>query len=399
TISASGGTAPYTYSLSGTTDADGIFTGLGAGTYTFVVTDANGCSDEVKVIISQPVVIACNILQPLILPAFNSTGNVLCATSSATAVSYKWTVTGIGWAITEGNTGTGSACIKYTTGNSGTSGTFSLTVTDINGCTTYCSIVIVPPAPISEGCTPGFWKNSTHYWDKANDPVSMRIAAAMGSPYNGTAVTGSLFSETFGLTSAQMKAVKLNTSLSLKQAINLGGGDFQKLARHATAALLSASGLAKYSHSISEVLTMTRNAILTKKAEPTASLLAAANEMGNCPISGSSKNPTIFSANEPVKTEIFKEVALIEDKLNLLVYPNPFVNEVNFKFTSPATGFATIEIFDIMGKKLSVVFKGNVEADMEQTAQFNVPAYSARTMLVYRLTVGDKVISGKVLPQ
>jgi hypothetical protein len=97
--------------------------------------------------------------------------------------------------------------------------------------------------------------------------------------------------------------------------------------------------------------------------------------------------------------EILKEVAISEDRLDLLVYPNPFVNEVNFKFTSPATGFATIEIFDVMGKKISVVFKGNVEAKMEQTAQFNVPAYSARTMLMYRLTVGDKIISGKVLPQ
>ena len=144
---------------------------------------------------------------------------------------------------------------------------------------------------------------------------------------------------------------------------------------------------------------MTRDAIISRKAEPTASLLAAANETGNCPLSSSSKNSTIFSSNEPVKTQVLKEGEIIENKLDLMVYPNPFVNEVNFKFTSPATGFATIEIFDIMGKKLSVVFKGKVEADMEQTAQFNVSAYSARTMLVYRLTVGDKVISGKVLPQ
>ena len=205
--------------------------------------------------IGKPVLITCNIKQPVVLPAFNSTGNVLCAATSVNTVSYEWTVSGIGWTITEGDTGAGTACIKYTAGDPGTSGTFQLTATDINGCTTYCSVVIIPPVPVSEGCTPGFWKNATNYWDKANDPVSMRIAAALGSPYNGNAVTGSLFSETFGLTSAQMKAIKLSASLTLKQAINLGGGDFQKLARHATAALLSASGLTKYTYSISQVLT------------------------------------------------------------------------------------------------------------------------------------------------
>ena len=63
TVTATGGTAPYTYTISGpganTTGAiSGVFTGLTAGTYTVTVTDNNGCSASPAsgvVIITQPV--------------------------------------------------------------------------------------------------------------------------------------------------------------------------------------------------------------------------------------------------------------------------------------------------------------------------------------------------------
>jgi Lectin C-type domain/Secretion system C-terminal sorting domain/SprB repeat len=43
TISASGGTAPYTYVLNGTPSVSGVFTGLAAGSYPFTVTDDANC--------------------------------------------------------------------------------------------------------------------------------------------------------------------------------------------------------------------------------------------------------------------------------------------------------------------------------------------------------------------
>ena len=63
TVTATGGTAPYTYTISGpganTTGAiSGVFTGLTAGTYTVTVTDNNGCSASPAsgvVVITQPV--------------------------------------------------------------------------------------------------------------------------------------------------------------------------------------------------------------------------------------------------------------------------------------------------------------------------------------------------------
>jgi gliding motility-associated-like protein len=54
TITATGGRAPYTYLLNGISQTTNIFTGLGAGSYSIEVKDANGCSVFQTTTISAP---------------------------------------------------------------------------------------------------------------------------------------------------------------------------------------------------------------------------------------------------------------------------------------------------------------------------------------------------------
>ncbi len=59
TVTSSGGTAPYAYTIAGPTvntsgATSGIFTGLTAGNYTITVTDANNCTASVLATVSQP---------------------------------------------------------------------------------------------------------------------------------------------------------------------------------------------------------------------------------------------------------------------------------------------------------------------------------------------------------
>ncbi|MGB3617882.1 MAG: SprB repeat-containing protein, partial [Catalinimonas sp.] len=66
-VTATGGTAPYTYTLGGTANQTGAFGGLGAGTYSVIVTDAAGCGTTVETSIvpfGAPVLTLLDVTQP-----------------------------------------------------------------------------------------------------------------------------------------------------------------------------------------------------------------------------------------------------------------------------------------------------------------------------------------------
>jgi Domain of unknown function DUF11 len=195
-----------------------------------------------------------------------------------------------------GSLAPGASCSFTYTATATTVGTLTNTVTahyhpagftnDITDDGT-CSVEVTG----GEGCTPGFFKQWTNVWDQLSDPVVQSIRTTintLGPPFvyndaNG-GLTTQLFRDIFGLTSAQMTAAGLSPNLTMLQAINLGGGGFQKLARHAVAGLLSSASVA-YPFSTVQVLQMTRTAVINLQAEPTATQLADANNLShqNCP--------------------------------------------------------------------------------------------------------------------
>lgn len=61
TIAANGGTAPLSYLLNGQSNSTGAFSGLSAGSYTYTVTDANGCIDTASFTITEPNEVSINI--------------------------------------------------------------------------------------------------------------------------------------------------------------------------------------------------------------------------------------------------------------------------------------------------------------------------------------------------
>ena len=68
TLRGDGGTNPYSYSMNGTTfQSDSVFSGLGAGNYTFTVKDISGCNFTVAANITQPERLAIAIDQ--VIPA------------------------------------------------------------------------------------------------------------------------------------------------------------------------------------------------------------------------------------------------------------------------------------------------------------------------------------------
>jgi len=133
--------------------------------------------------------------------------------------------------------------------------------------------VTCPPREGDEGCTPGFWKNHPELWDGVGaDDVTSTVQTTDG------------FNATFGVTSAQSG---LADSVTLLNAVNLGGGGLKALNRHAAAATASADSGIDYEFSLAGVIALYRDAVGADPGPETiASALAklsTANERG-CPL-------------------------------------------------------------------------------------------------------------------
>ncbi|MEO6733867.1 MAG: hypothetical protein ABIN01_21765, partial [Ferruginibacter sp.] len=85
------------------------------------------------------------------------------------------------------------------------------------------------------------------------------------------------------------------------------------------------------------------------------------------------------------------------DRLNVNAFPNPYTNEVNFRFTSPVSGKAILEVFDMTGRKLGVVYQGNINANIQKAINYKVPALN-RGAMIYKFSVGNLKEHGSLLP-
>ena len=95
-----------------------------------------------------------------------------------------------------------------------------------------------------------------------------------------------------------------------------------------------------------------------------------------------------------------KQVSIeIDNGMGLKVnaYPNPYSNVIIFKFDSQISGNATLEVYNIVGQRIGQVYKGEVEAGVQKTIQYTVPVGN-KVPIIYRLSVGDKSLSGKMIP-
>ncbi len=148
TVTATGGTTPYSYVIATgpvintTGAASGVFTGLSAGAYTFIVTDANNCNVTTAgiTVAAAPAALTSAIAVTAPIIVVGGTGTIR-ATPAGGTTPYAYTVAG-----TTVNT-TGSASGIFT-GLS--AGSYTITVTDARGCTvTTSSVTLSNPGPLT----------------------------------------------------------------------------------------------------------------------------------------------------------------------------------------------------------------------------------------------------------
>ncbi len=130
--SASGGTAPYTFSLDGTNFQSTAFSGLQAGNYTLTVKDANDCEATTTVQISEPAVLTASL---------SNSSNVSCNGASDGTLSLS--ISGGTAPYSTSKDGTNFDTSLNFLGL--TAGSFTITVRDANNCTTTVMATITEP--------------------------------------------------------------------------------------------------------------------------------------------------------------------------------------------------------------------------------------------------------------
>jgi hypothetical protein len=130
--SASGGTAPYAYLWSNSATTASI-TGLMAGTYSVTITDDNGCTATSSATVTEPTaLLASSVVDSNVTCNGAMDGGVSSSANGGTApYAYLWS---------------NSATTASITGLM--AGTYSVTISDDNGCTATSSATVTSPAAI-----------------------------------------------------------------------------------------------------------------------------------------------------------------------------------------------------------------------------------------------------------
>ncbi|MFM2207943.1 MAG: hypothetical protein RL213_1918 [Bacteroidota bacterium] len=142
-VTAAGGNSPYTYQWSNNVTGTNAVSGLSAGSYVVLVTDAGGCSASRSFTITEPAALLASAgpAQTACAGSTVTLGGGPTATGGTVPYSYLW------------SNGSGST---YATANpsfaASVTSSWLLTVTDANGCTAGGNVTVnvnpLPPQPI-----------------------------------------------------------------------------------------------------------------------------------------------------------------------------------------------------------------------------------------------------------
>jgi gliding motility-associated-like protein len=135
-VGASGGTSTYTYAwtpVPGAGQGTPNATSLTAGSYTIMVTDANGCKDSSVIPITQPTLLTVSASGLMATCNGKCNGQLICIPNGgSTAYSYSWS----------------SGCTAASCNNV-CSGHYTVSITDAHGCIATDTTTVTEPAPLA----------------------------------------------------------------------------------------------------------------------------------------------------------------------------------------------------------------------------------------------------------
>jgi large repetitive protein len=133
-ITMSGGIAPISFSINGSSNSIGLFNGLGPGTYTVIATDANGCTKSSTTIITGPPKLWFTNTTVVLPPCFGGIGSIN-TNGIGGAAPYTFSL----------NNGIYASNNSF---NNLPAGTYTIKLKDANGCIHDTIINLIQPNPV-----------------------------------------------------------------------------------------------------------------------------------------------------------------------------------------------------------------------------------------------------------
>ncbi len=139
-VNHTGGTAPLTYTWSPNVSTTDSASGLAAGTYTVTVSDPNGCSGTASFTITGPTTnVTSSVLTNVPAGCTTNTGKIVLSTTGGTpGYTYVWSP----------NVSTRDSATNLAAGS------YSVTVTDANGCSTVVAATVASASAITVSAGP-----------------------------------------------------------------------------------------------------------------------------------------------------------------------------------------------------------------------------------------------------
>ncbi|MBX2825779.1 MAG: hypothetical protein KTR33_13685, partial [Gammaproteobacteria bacterium] len=290
-LTVSGGTAPYTYAWTGGATSEDL-SGLSAGSYEVTVTDANGCTETLSRTLSEPTDLVASTT-PTASTCGSANGELDLTVNGGTApYTYAWSDN----ASTEDRTGllAGSYTVTITDDN-GCITTASATISDEDGPAVSASItdndICVGQSTTLNASATGGSGNISYSWDNgAGTGASVSVSPAATTTYTVTAT------DTNGCTSTAQVTVTVNDL-----PIVSFSGDTEICVGESTT--LTASGGDNYAWSTSD-----NTASITVTPGNTSTYTVTVTDGNGCSQTGSvtvtvNPNPTAVIEGDPLVCE------------------------------------------------------------------------------------------------
>ena len=373
---------------------------LGPGTYTVYVTDANGCETTCEISIDEPLEMTCSIDE--FHDASCENGSMdgwaqVSVTNGVEPFSYLWK-------DESDNTVGGDAALIENLGP----GTYTVYITDTNGCETSCEVTIgeIPCEVTCETAYGMLEDNATCFigdgfnnwgWTNLVTPSEdMYILPLYAGAANCVAENGELVGSVEIDYDGGDLTVKylINQGYSMSEAhIYVGCGKYPVL-RNGKETI--APG--QYTHNSTGLDKVVEYTVLFENVDGPVYVIAHAVV---CDVSGSaiSSASTVhgIDCNQQIAAE---KSASVEDPgletSSLNVYPNPFTEKVSFEFVAGKDANARLEVTNLQGQRIAILLDKQVRKGELNRVEF-MPSSEVSGIYIYRLFLDDNVSTGRII--